>query len=64
MIQKFQNFVFLEMLKALSFSGCGFNGAYHIGASKALTSKVDFKNLKFTGASAGLIGTELSVFDF
>ena len=43
------------MVRAISFAGCGFNGAYHIGASSALAKKLDYKNLKFTGASAGSI---------
>ena len=46
------------MVRAISFAGCGFNGAYHIGASTALAKKLDYKNLKFTGASAGSIGSE------
>jgi len=44
-----------DMARALSFSGCGFNGAYHIGVQKAVAQRLDMASLKFSGASAGSI---------
>ena len=43
------------MIKALSFSGAGFCGVYHLGATQALSKRLNFDELKFTGASAGSI---------
>ena len=43
------------MIKALSFSGAGFCGVYHLGATNALSKKLNFDDLKFSGASAGSI---------
>ena len=43
------------MIKALSFSGAGFCGVYHLGATHALSKRLNFDELKFTGASAGSI---------
>ena len=45
----------MSRVRALAFSGCGFNGAYHLGAIGALAKKVDFDKVEFTGASAGAI---------
>ena len=43
------------MIRALSFSGAGFCGVYHLGATHALSKRLNFDDLKFTGASAGSI---------
>ena len=43
------------MIKALSFSGAGFCGVYHLGATNALSKRLNFDDLKFSGASAGSI---------
>lgn len=43
------------MIRALSFSGAGFCGVYHLGATHALSKRLNFDELKFTGASAGSI---------
>ena len=43
------------MIKALSFSGAGFCGVYHLGATQALSKRLNFDDLKFSGASAGSI---------
>ena len=43
------------MIKALSFSGAGFCGVYHLGVTHALSKRLNFDELKFTGASAGSI---------
>ena len=44
-----------RMIRALSFSGAGFCGVYHLGATHALSKRLNFDDLKFTGASAGSI---------
>merc|ERR1711990_411315 len=42
-------------IRAISYSGCGFNGIYHLGATQALAKKISFDKLHFAGASAGSI---------
>ena len=49
------------MIKALSFSGAGFCGVYHLGATHALSKRLNFDELKFTGASAGSIAAGIQI---
>ena len=49
------NYYLKIMIKALSFSGAGFCGVYHLGATHALSKRLNFDDLQFCGASAGSI---------
>ena len=43
------------MVRALSFSGAGFCGVYHLGVTQGLSKRINLSELKFAGASAGSI---------
>ena len=49
------------IVRAVSYAGCGFNGAYYIGVNRAIFSSqnslFDPKNVNFSGASAGSLGS-------
>ena len=45
----------MHRIRAISYSGAGFNGIYHLGATAALSEKIRFQDLHFAGASAGAI---------
>ena len=53
--KQFRKLVVFRMIKALSFSGAGFCGVYHLGATQALSKRLNFNDLQFAGASAGSI---------
>ena len=54
-IVHYLSITFRMIIRALSFSGAGFCGVYHLGATHALSKRLNFDELKFTGASAGSI---------
>ena len=53
------------IVRAVSYAGCGFNGAYYIGINRAIFSSrnkiFDPKEVAYAGASAGSLGIVIYV---